>query len=467
MTDPSQPPSEPGPARRRTGLLALAGAGFLCFVGSLILTPGVAAFLRGQSALSAQAAEKLANLRLAGVTVATVLLLSWIAWSRIRGPVLLGLALLVGFAAAGYHVYVRERFPDNLIARGTGVGRLWAVFTGADLALGEYAPRSTLVVQEHHSLRPRFPVINAHAHFSRQNITPAEVLAIMDSSGVEIAINLDGQDSADITRYAREYGRRVVTFRHLWFPRGKVDSQFFSNLLAKAEEASRAGARGLKIWKHLGLRALDPDGRLIRVDDPRLDPLWERAAALKLLVMLHIADPEPFFQPMNRFNERYEELVVHPDVHYQADGLPTRSEILAQFERVVAKHPQTTFIGAHMLWSANDLAWLGRLLDRYPNLYVETSAGLPELGRTPSTARRFFIQYQNRILFGTDGNHRYIGSRNYAVHYRFFETEDEYFDYPFVELTDAGRWKIYGIALPDSVLRKVYRENAARLLGLK
>ena len=467
MTVASHQPREAAAARSRAGLIALAALGCLCILGSLLLTAGVAAFLRGQPALSAEGAHKLAALRLAGLAFGLVLLLVCIALARMRGGVLLGLGLLVGFAAAAQRVYVTEMYPGNLMARGTGPGRLWSVFTGADLALGEYAPRSTLMVEEHHVARPRFPVINAHAHFGRQEITPAAVLAIMDSSGVEIAINLDGQDSADIARYAREYGRRVITFRHLWFPRGRVDSQFFSTLIRKTEEASRAGARGLKIWKHLGLRTLDSDGRLIRVDDPRLDPLWERAAALKLTVMLHLADPEPFFQPMDRFNERYEEMVVHPEVHYKADGLPTRSEILAQFERVVAKHPQTTFIGAHMLWSANDLAALGGLLDRHPNLYVETSAGLPELGRTPSTARRFFIRYQNRILFGTDGNHRYIGTRNYAVHYRFFETEDEYFDYPFVELTDAGRWKIYGIALPDSVLRKVYRENAARVIDIR
>ena len=206
------------------------------------------------------------------------------------------------------------------------------------------------------------------------------------------------------------------------------------------------------------------------VNDQRLDPLWATAAEMRLPVLVHVADPIAFFEPLDRHNERWEELTEHPDWHVwptRPRGVlddprpPSFDELMDQFADLLLRHPWTTFIGAHVGCNAEDLGWVGRMLDACPNFAVDTAARLGELGRQPYTARDFFVRYQDRILFGIDGP---VDAATYRIYYRFLETRDEYFRHDAGEVPGQGRWMAYGIDLPDEVLRKVYRDNARRLI---
>ena len=223
------------------------------------------------------------------------------------------------------------------------------------------------------------------------------------------------------------------------------------------------GAQGLKIWKTLGLQVRDHRENLAPVDDPRLDPLWETAAALNIPVMIHVADPVAFFDPLDEFNERWEELQENPDWHFPSPPYPAFSEVVSQLANLVTHHPYATFIGAHVGCYAEDLAWVGSLLDRAQNFYVDISARIAELGRQPFTARKFALAYQDRILFGTDMG---VDLDTYRIYYRFLETSDEYFDYDASGVPTQGRWKIYGLNLLEPVLEKIYWKNACRVLSL-
>jgi predicted TIM-barrel fold metal-dependent hydrolase len=239
-------------------------------------------------------------------------------------------------------------------------------------------------------------------------------------------------------------------------------------------KAYEAGARGLKVLKVLGLYLREnlTTGSLVRVDDRRFDPMWEAAGANHMPVIIHTSDPESFFLPVDRFNERYEELHAHPDWSFHDRDFPSNKELHEARNRVVERHPKTQFVLCHV-GDAENLDWVGTWLDRYPNLQVEIGARIGELGRQPKNARMFFEKYQDRILFGTDavphGNdtpQQIYGDLLYQIYYRFLETEDEYFDYAPARIPPQGRWRIYGLGLPEKILRKVYHENAARLLAI-
>jgi predicted TIM-barrel fold metal-dependent hydrolase len=217
----------------------------------------------------------------------------------------------------------------------------------------------------------------------------------------------------------------------------------------------------LKVFKQLGLGYRDADGKLLRIDDPRWDPIWAACGQLGLPVLFHVADPLAFFDPIDETNERFEELIRHPEWSFHGNGYPTHQELMSAFERVLERHPQTDFIGAHMASLAEDLAGLGKLLDRHPNLYLDIASRIAELGRQPFTARAFLLRYQDRILFGTDGP--WPESRLVA-YWRFLETHDEYFPYSEKEFPPQGFWQIYGVALPEETLRAIYSGNAARLI---
>jgi predicted TIM-barrel fold metal-dependent hydrolase len=376
------------------------------------------------------------------------------------------------FLLAAYRVYFARVYPRNLLAHPGRLSEAWHVLTGQDLALEAYDPRPMLNLESHEPLRARFPAINIHAHFAKLPVTPAELFAILDSSGVSKVVNLDGKE-ADIQQLRSDFKGRMIVFRHLWFPVGTIKDSYFDTTVARIARAVPAGARGVKIWKNLGLHTRDSTGKLVHIDDPRMDPVYDKAGELHVPVMMHVGDALAIFEPLDGHNERFEQLrggyawsiagqeIADPDA-------PSQQELVAQFARAVGKHPGTTFIGAHILFMGADLPALARLLDEHPNLYVEFCAEVPELGREPYSARAFFIKYQDRIMFGTDGpGHKYIGTRNYRAYFRFLETYDEYFDYPFRELTDGGRWKIYGLGLPDSVLRKVYATNAEKVIDLR
>ena len=329
--------------------------------------------------------------------------------------------------------------------------------------------------------KPAYPVVDAHAHLGPTSFgggwfsRPAgELLAVLDDVGAEAIVDLDGgwgdHLRAELDHYAAA-ADRVVVFAGVDYDGFALDDAFGERESARLRDAAMVGARGLKVWKTLGLRARDRRGRLVPVDDARLDPLWFTAGELGLPILIHVADPIAFFEPLDRFNERYEELVAHPDWHFWPTRPPDRpdepwfppyEELIDGLWHVLERHPRTVFIGAHVGSAAEDLERVADMLDACPNYAVDVAARLGELGRQPHTAREFFIRHQDRIVFGTDGD---PDPGEYRRWYRFLETRDESFDYGGDEVPAQGRWQIHGIGLPDDVLRKVYRENARRLLG--
>jgi len=354
--------------------------------------------------------------------------------------------------------------------------------TAADLRLVDYRPRSSLRVPVNAVPQPRYSVVDAHNHLgtafggASSARPPEELIATLDASGVETLVDLDGGQgdalSAEIERWQSRFPDRVAVFAGLDYDGWAADPAFGDTEAARLRDSADRGARGLKVWKVLGLRARDADGRLVAVDDRRLDPVWDTAGDLDLPVVIHIADPIAFFEPLDPTNERLEELHAHPDWHFwptrpaadpDSSGFPPFDELLAAFERLIARHSRTTFVGAHVGCAAEDLGLVSRLLDAYPNLNVDIAARIGELGRQPYSARAFFTRHADRILFGADLEPE---PDMYAVHYRFLETLDESFDYGTDAVPGQGRWQIHGLGLPDDVLRKVYRDNARRILRL-
>jgi len=355
--------------------------------------------------------------------------------------------------------------------------------TAMKLDITDFQPKSMLQVPSTPIERPRFPVIDIHTHISMckddsitYNGTPEELLPVMERRNIRLMVNVTGgcgkavRDA--VAKYDRKHPGRFLTFTEPWWGRanepGYAHAQ--ADLLA---EARRDGARGLKVQKILGLYLRDARGKLVAVDDPRFDPMWEACAALSMPVAIHVSDPAAFFLPIDRFNERFEELHNHPDWSFHGKDFPGNEQLLAARDRVFARHPKTTFLALHVGHWAENLAHVSATLDRFPNVHVELGARIGELGRQPRGSRKFFDKYQDRILFGTDAvpkgvefPQQVFGDELYRIYARFLETEDEYFDYAPAAVPPQGRWRIYGIGLPDAILRKVYYENAVRLLGL-
>ena len=354
-----------------------------------------------------------------------------------------------------YRALMTAACEDKFVAMVNAASRV-------DLHLSDYVPQSELKVAVHSVEQPRFSVIDYHNHLDSQS--PDEVLRVMDACNVEKIVNITmqvGQAALDsITRFHSVAPDRFSTIGWMDWT-GVERSDFISVSLGHLEQLAEHGACGIKFWKDLGLSVRDASGNLLRIDDERLAPLFDKAAELRLPVMFHTADPDAFFKPIDANNERYEELAAHPDWAFSDAPVP-KDDLLAQRDRVIARHPSTTFVCAHLAESGENLARVTALLDRCPNVSVDISARTPELGRQPYTARDFFLRYADRILFGTD---LLPEIEMYRLYYRFLETADEYFDYP-SHASRQGRWKIYGLFLPDDVLRKVYRENALRLLAL-
>jgi predicted TIM-barrel fold metal-dependent hydrolase len=329
-----------------------------------------------------------------------------------------------------------------------------------DLKLSDFHPRSMLRAPAHEIKRPKFPVIDYHNHLDAQE--PDKVLKIMDECGIERVVNITMQTGEAALQMIKKFHtaapERFSTYGWMdW-----SDAQrpgFFERSVERLEQLVEKGACGLKIWKDLGTIVRDADGSLLRIDDERLAPLFEKAAELSAPIMYHIADPDAFFLPIDNTNERYEELAAHPEWSYFGSYFG-KEELLAQRDRVFARHPRTTFVGAHVAEHPEDLAHVSRLLEKNSNLFVDIGARCAELGRQPYTAREFFLKFSDRILFGTD---LIPDVEMYRLHFRFLETHDEYFAYP-SHASRQGRWNIYGLYLPDDALRKVYRENALRLL---
>jgi len=329
-----------------------------------------------------------------------------------------------------------------------------------DLPLSAFQPRSMLATPVHEVLRPKFPAIDYHNHLDAQD--PATVMRVMDECGIERIVNITmkvGSEAiAMIERFQSAHPGRFATYA--WMDWTDMhESGFFTRCVERLEQMVEQGACGLKLWKDLGTSLRDSNGELLRVDDERLAPMFEKAADLGVPIMFHIADPDAFFLPIDEHNERYEELAAHPEWSFYPSRF-SKEELLRQRDRVFARHPRTTFVAAHVAEHPEDLCYVCGLLDKYSNVHVDIGARCAELGRQPYTAREFFLKYSDRILFGTD----LVPDVNmYRLHFRFLETADEYFEYP-SHASRQGRWNIYGLFLPDEILRRVYRENAFRLL---
>ena len=331
------------------------------------------------------------------------------------------------------------------------------------LTVEEYTPRSTLVVDEHPVPRARFPVVDVHSHHrpgfsdTRWN----EIIGEMDALNLQVLVNLSGGSGAGLERGLRSiadsaHADRMVFFANLDFSQG-VTPGFGRRAAAQLERDVAAGAVGLKFFKNFGIDVRDGAGQRVPVDHPELDPVFELCARLNIPVLMHVGEPAEFYEPVDAENERWLELTLLPNRRLPADRYPGFETMMAERDRLFARHPDTRFISAHMGWHANDLGRLGGLLDRYPNVTVETGAILYELGRQPRAARAFFIEYQDRVLFGKDS----YRPEEFPYYWRTFETADEYFDY---YRHYHAFWKLYGLDLPDEVLRKVYYANALRVI---
>ena len=333
----------------------------------------------------------------------------------------------------------------------------------AVMTVEEYTPRSTLVVDAHPVPRAAFPVIDAHSHH-RPGFSGArweEIVREMDALNLQVLVNLSGGSGAALERCVDTIARsahpgRMVCFANLDF-RGGVGPGFGERAAAQLERDVEAGAVGLKFFKDFGISVRDRNGERVPVDHPELDPVFETAGRLGIPVLMHVGEPRSFYDPVDRFNERWLELTLLPNRRLPADRYPGFEAMMAERDRRFARHPETRFIAAHMGWHANDLGRLGRLLEQLPNVYVETGAILYELGRQPWTAREFFTTWQDRVLFGKDR----FAPEEFPYYWRTFETRDEYFDY---YRRYHAFWKLYGMDLPEPVLRKLYYENALAVI---
>ncbi len=328
------------------------------------------------------------------------------------------------------------------------------------LSIEEYDPRSTLVVPAHPKLRAKFPFIDVHGHQSRTPNPDSldKLVREMDAMNMRVMVNLSGGTGDALARGIRSYGRypgRFVAFANIDF-RGIDDPGWSERTAAQLEQDVRSGAVGLKIFKNLGMDLRDAKGR-VPTDDPRLDPVWKKAGDLNIPVLIHTGEPPAFFDPVDRYNERWLELTQFPGRARPADRYPSFDSLLAEQHRMFRKHPTTRFIAAHLDWLGADLARLGRVLDSMPNVYTEIGAVLYELGRQPRFGREFLVKYQDRVMMGKD----IYAASEYPYYFRVLETADEYFDY---YRKRHAFWKMYGLDLPDAVLRKLYHDNAMKVI---
>jgi predicted TIM-barrel fold metal-dependent hydrolase len=341
-----------------------------------------------------------------------------------------------------------------------------------DLLLRDFRPIPRLRVPARQVRNARFPAIDAHNHLGRWPAREAgwaiedvgALLELMETCNVRAMVNLDGgwgdELQANLDRYDRPHPGRFATFCHPdWSETRRTG--FGDRLADGLVRAAAAGARGVKVWKELGLRITDDEGRLLMPDDARLAPMWEAAGELELPVLIHVADPVAFFEPVDRSNERLEELLAHPDWSFAGPRFPRFERIVASLEALVAAHPRTAFVGAHVGCYAEDLGWVGRMLSTYDNFHVDIAARLAELGRQPRRARRLLLDHPDRVLFGLD---LLPDPGEYAIHFRFLETDDEHFTYSTDDVPPQGRWAISGLGLPDEALSRIYADNARRLI---
>jgi predicted TIM-barrel fold metal-dependent hydrolase len=333
---------------------------------------------------------------------------------------------------------------------------------GQEMDFEEYEPTSGLKVPEHPVTKARYPFIDVHNH-QRAGMDQAalgKLVKDMDDLNMHTMVNLSGgsgeQLKAGVANLKGNYPGRFVLFANLDL--SKIDAPGFGQAAAaQLAQDVKNGAQGLKIFKNLGLTAKDNSGKRIATDDPRLDPIWAKCAELRIPVLIHTGEPRQFFDPQDKHNERWLELKQFPSRARPATAFPGWEEVMAEQHRLFRKHPKTIFINAHLGWMGGDLARLGKLMDEMPNMYTEIGAVLAELGRQPRYARQWFIKYQDRVMFGKDS----WAPAEYHTYFRVLETQDEYFDY---YRKRHAFWKMYGLGLPDEVLKKLYYKNALKII---
>jgi predicted TIM-barrel fold metal-dependent hydrolase len=335
------------------------------------------------------------------------------------------------------------------------------------LLLRDFHPVSMLHVPAHQVPRAKFYVIDVHNHVNdaagiEGHMDPRRVIEVMDHANVKTVVILTGGWGEKlqhvIDEMVKPYPGRFIVFTQLDY--SKIDdADFGGEMVRQIDDAVARGARGLKFLKDLGLGVRDKTGKLIAIDDPRLDPVWHECGRLGIPVSIHTGDPEAFFLPTDGKNERYEELTEHPDWSFYGPQFSSFEQLLEARNRVFARHPETQFVSLHMGWPEN-LDWVSRMIDEHPNVMVEFGAREAELGRQPRRTRELFMKYQDRVMFGTDNG---MDEAMYSNHFRWLETGDESFDY--WGAPAQGRWEIYGLELPDSVLEKIYHLNAERMFA--
>ncbi len=324
----------------------------------------------------------------------------------------------------------------------------------------DYRPRSTLVTEAHLVPKARFPVVDIHSHTGPTAETVERLVAEMDGTGLRVLVNLSGGNASAVKQKVdfirgSKYPDRFRVFANVdWNGAGKPG--WAEQAVADLELAVTHGAIGLKIFKNLGLTAKKADGTRLAVDDPALKPVWDACARLDIPVIIHTAEPKEFFSALDYHNERWLELALFPERRNYGPGHPAFEDLLAERDRMFVANPKTRYIAAHFGYYGHDLKAAAALLDRAPNAVLEVSAVLYEFGRAPRAARAFFLRYQDRILFGKDA----YEPSEYPFYWRVFETADEYFDY---YRDYHAFWKLYGMELPDEVLKKVYYRNALRV----
>ncbi len=350
---------------------------------------------------------------------------------------------------------------------------------GEDLKLGDFVPVPRIKVPVSDLKHAKFPVVDVHSHFRvKMRHDPQQLddfVALMDRQHIAVSVSLDGLLGPTLDEHMQflwtKYRDRFAIFANIdWQGNGELDnpatwachkSDFAHRTVLALEDAQNRGVCGVKVFKLFGLGYRNPDGSLIAIDDPRFDPIWDACGRLKLPVIMHTADPSAFFDPITPENERYEELSRHPDWRFPADRFPSRDSLHAARNALFERHSKTIFIAAHLGNDGEDLVETAKMLDGYPNVYTEIASRISELGRQPYSARDFLIQYQDRILFGTDGPWPEL---RYQSYWRFLETRDQYFPYSEKPIPPQGLWRIYGVQLPDEVLVKLYQTNVCRIL---
>lgn len=331
-----------------------------------------------------------------------------------------------------------------------------------ELSFEEYEPKSGLTVPEHPIKRAKYPFIDVHNHqnASMDKQVLEKLVKDMDGINLQTMVNLSGGTGDNLkkglTNMKGNYPTRFLLFANVDF-KNIDDPDFGPKAATQLEQDVKNGAQGLKIFKNLGLTLNDKNGKRIATDDPRLDPIWAKCGQLGIPVLIHTGEPQQFFDPQDKTNERWLELKQFPSRARPADKFPKWEQVMAEQHRLFKKHPKTKFINAHLGWLGGDLARLGKLMDEMPNMYTEIGAVLAELGRQPRFARDFFIKYQDRIMFGKDT----WAPTEYYTYFRVLETKDEYFDY---YRKRHAFWKMYGLDLPDEVLKKLYYKNALKVI---